>query len=56
MKKLFCVALTIASAAASAQAPPNYPLPTGKDRVHLVDVAQMPLPLPKAELLKMSPQ
>jgi hypothetical protein len=53
MKKVFCVAFTVASAAAFAQAPPGLPRPTGKDHVQLVDPGQMPLPLPTAELLKL---
>jgi hypothetical protein len=53
MKKIFCVAFTVASAAAFAQAPPGLQRPAGKDHVQLVGPGQMPLPLPTAELRKL---
>lgn len=55
MRELFFAATIFATATATAfaQAPPNFPTPTGKDRVHIVDADQMPLPPPKKELLRM---
>lgn len=52
MKNILCSALALASIYGLAQ-PPSMPGPTGKDRMQVLGVGQMPLPLPKAELLKM---
>ncbi|HEX8612205.1 MAG TPA: hypothetical protein VF800_13030 [Telluria sp.] len=53
MRKFICAVAYLATASAIAQPPPTMPGPVGKERMQLLSLDRMPLPLPKTELLKM---
>jgi hypothetical protein len=53
MKSISYIAIAVASSAAFAQSPPSSPNPESKDRIQLVGLGQMPLPLPKSELQRL---
>lgn len=53
MKYILFISLAVAWTAAFAQSPPTWPRSARHDHVQLVDLGQMPLPLPKSELQRL---